>query len=740
MTSARVAGLGAASPDPVRIVGVGAGPAGIMILERLLANHRRDDPHIPLDIRLVDPYEPGGGRIWRRTQSPLLKLNTMLRDDAVFTDPSCAIEGPVVPGPSLAEWIAELRAGRIARPDWWDATLEAEVREATAESFPTRRLNNAYLSWSYGEIVRRAAPSASVRWHEDRVLAVDDVAAPAEPGTGGSATASGAPAAERGAGGYRVRLASGTVLDADIVVHAVGHNGSQPSGEARALGDFARRNDLAYVAPAFTADVDLDWVPAGRDVIVRGMGLAAVDLVVLLAEGRGGTFERVDASERVGAADDDASGAGPGRLVYRPSGREPVLHLGSRRGVPYRSKITSAIQGDEPQLDYVAPGFHERLAEPGALDFARDVWPLLCAEFVTGYYRELFTGHPDRVATTWEAFRERLRPILAAGADPARHGDRFPGLTELVRETVPDPRDRFDLRAFDRPLEVPEPGAPPGADALPRGVTDDTVLQDRLRSHLAEDLRLRTRQEHSATQGLFMAALFSYLSIAEVPTNHWNARSRTRLLPKSWHTYFSYLASGPPGHRLEELIALSEAGIVHFLGGNVVLETDEPDVADNADDRNADDRDADDRDADDRDADDRDAAFIARGMAVAGERLVSAQARAGILIDAWLPDASAAASDNPLLAQLVASGQARELAVADAEHSGSTGQLAVDASGRLPGTRAQFAMGPFTATPTGGAFTRPGLNSLPFRLNDRMARAVLAQAAQLVDCPRVAAA
>ncbi|WP_347238301.1 FAD/NAD(P)-binding protein [Dietzia sp. B19] len=363
--------------DAVRIVGVGAGPAGIMMLERMLANHARDYPGLKLDIRLVDPYEPGGGRIWRRTQSPLLKLNTMLRDDSVFTDASCEIDGPISPGPSLSDWIAEVRAGRIARPDWWDDLLERELREVTHESFPTRRLNSAYLGWAYREIIARAAPGVSVQWVQDRVIAVEEpLNRPGDQSTP-----------------YFVRLESGASLEADLVLHTIGHNGSEPSPKSQELADFAERQGLSYVPPAFTADADFDWVMPGVDVIVRGMGLAAVDLVVLLTEGRGGKF--VPDGEK---------------LRYLPSGREPVLHIGSRRGVPYRSKVTTQQLGDTTRLEYLGVAFHESVAASQmSLDFDADVWPLVAAELLTGYYRELFTGHPELVRGEWGVFAREQR-------------------------------------------------------------------------------------------------------------------------------------------------------------------------------------------------------------------------------------------------------------------------------------------------------------------------------------------
>lgn len=687
---------------PVEIVSVGAGPAAAMVLERIVANHARDTPELPLRIRLVDPYPPGGGRIWRRDQSPLLKLNSMLRDVAFFTDPSCAFEGPVAPGLSLAEWVRAVRAGSVPAPEWADARLRREIAEIADDGFPTRRLNNAYLEWAFAETLRRAAPAVRVSWEEDRVVAVEDpahsVASGARPGP--------APGPEQ----HLVRLASGGALAADIVVYAVGHTGAEPSADAAQQAAFAERHGLRYVAPAFTADVDLADVPAGADVIVRGMGLAAIDLGVLLAEGRGGLF--------VPRAD--------GSLRYAPSGREPILHFGSRRGVPYRSKITSQVVGDPVELAYLGAGFQAETAvrtEP--LDFERDAWPLVAAELVTGYYRELCTGHPDRVRSSWTAFAPRLREALAE-PDPAV-------LARLIAEQVPDPQDRFDLPAFDRPLAAAPAGSDPvgsdpaGSDPAgsdPAAPDRAGPVHERVLAHIAEDLRLRTSPEHSATQALFLTGLYAFLALAEIPPERWNARSRTRALPRRWFSFFSYLASGPPGHRLHELLALAEAGVVRFLGGDLVLERDE-----------------------------RAGLFRATGSAVTGTSAAvavtlptaTASVSARILIDAWLPEARAAESDNPLLRQLVASGRARELAVADPERGtiATTRQIEAERDGSLPGAPRQFAVGPFVAGLTGGAFTRPGINSLPFRTHDRCARAILAAAAELVahrDSARVAAA
>ncbi len=611
------------------LVIVGAGPRAVMLVERLLA---RRSP-LPLRITLVDPFPPGAGRIWRREQSPLLKLNSMARDVTVFTDESCTISGPIRSGPSLIEWAERVRAGTLPDVAIDDVELDAELRGLGPDSFPTRRLQSAYLDWFWRRTVAIAPPGVEVRWHEGTVQWVDDTA-----------------------DGYEIALADGIRLPADVLVYAMGHNARELEGEAVSLREAAARTGLTYVPPAFTADADLSVFAPGDDVIVRGMGLAAVDAVVLLTAGRGGRF--------VTGAD--------GRLRYEPSGREPRLHLGSRRGVPYRSKVSSQLQGDPPVREVLTPAaVAALLARPGTIDFLDDVWPLIARELVWGHYRELFTGHPERVTTTWQAFRETLREV---DADTS-------ALRRAAAAVVPDPLDRFDVRTLDVPL-----GDETFADAA--------EVHERVSRHILDDLHLRTNQDRSTAQALFLTILSSFLALADIPTERWSARSRAVDLPVTWHAFFSYVASGPPAHRLHEFLALADAGIVRFLGPDVAVHVDV------------------------------DRGFVASSPRTGGD--VSARG----LIDAWLPAATASASENPALREL-ASRHGREVHVSDETFTGSLGRIDVDADGRViardgRSRPAMFAIGPFTSSMEAGAFTRPRSDSLSLRQTDRVAGAVAA--------------
>ena len=107
---------------------VGAGPRGVGFLERLSANVELL-PGRRIDVHLIDPFPPGPGRVWRYEQSPLLRMNSMAEDVTMFTDDSVRCDGPIVPGPSLAEWAELARAEAVE--------VDPELAALTGRSFPS---------------------------------------------------------------------------------------------------------------------------------------------------------------------------------------------------------------------------------------------------------------------------------------------------------------------------------------------------------------------------------------------------------------------------------------------------------------------------------------------------------------------------------------------------------------------------------------------------------------------------
>ncbi|MFC9247975.1 FAD/NAD(P)-binding protein [Streptomyces sp. NPDC057136] len=598
------------SAAPTLVV-IGGGPRGTGVIERIAANAGDLYGDRRLDIHLVDPHPPGGGRIWRQDQSPLLRMNSMAEDVTMFTDDTVRQEGPVRPGPALHTWAADVRDGRTT-VDTAPEILE-EIKGLGGQDFPSRRLQSAYLRWVYEQSVAALPPGITVHEHRGHALRV----------TG-----------PRG-GRQRVWLEGRTEpLLADLVVLTIGHLDAEPDAGQQELTVFADRHGLVHLPPDFTADSDLSALSAGEPVIVRGFGLAFIDLMVLLTEGRGGRYENG---------------------VYLPSGREPVLHVGSRRGVPYHSKIGYVWEGERPVLPrYFGPAqAEELLARPGPLDFRRDVWPLVEKELGHAHYHRLFTAHPERTAVEWAAFEEKYD-----ASDPGS-----PELAALVSAAVPGPADRLDLTALDHPLD---------------GVrhTSYDTFQEGLRGYITADLERRHDPGHSPDLAVFLGLLSVYgqlIRLGDIGT--W------------WHGYFSYLASGPPGPRLRQLLALSRAGVVRFLGASVTVEADE-----------------------------EQGIFRAGSATVPGERI---EARA--LVEARLPDPSLQHTRSRLLRGLYEDGAAAT----------ATGLLSVDpGDGRIldrdgrPHPR-RFALGPNTTARSSGAFTRPRTGGPAFGQNDATARTVL---------------
>ncbi|MFF7476419.1 FAD/NAD(P)-binding protein [Streptomyces sp. NPDC008092] len=576
-----------------QLVIVGAGPRGTGLLERIAANVPELYAGSGLDIHLVDPHPPGAGRIWRAAQSPLLWMNSHAEDVTMFTDETVRMAGPVREGPTLHEW-----AGLDGR------------------TFADRQIQGRYLRHVYDRALADLPDGITVHHHPRRALRVSG---PRE-------------------GRQQVWLEDRPrPLLADLVVLALGHLDAELDPEQTALAEYADAHGLVHLPPDFTADSDLSALRPGEPVLVRGFGLAFVDLMVLLTEGRGGRY------------DGDA---------YVPSGQEPVLYVGSRRGVPYHSKIGYDWTGERPPLPrFLGPAeIDELLARPGGHDFRRDVWPLVAKELGFAHYHRLFTVHPERTTVAWRDFEEKY--AAAEGEAEVR---------ALVAAAVPDPADRLDLAALDHPL-----------DGVRYGSHEE--FQDGLRGYIEADLERRHDPAYSTDLAVFLGLLSVYGQLVRLgDIGSW------------WHGFFSYLASGPPGPRLRQMLALSRAGVLRFVGAGMTVTAG-------------------------------DGVFRASADTVPG---FSVEARA--LVEARLPEPTVGRARDALLRGLPAD-EAAETADGLLRVDPADGRI-LDGGGR-PHPR-RFALGPFTNGRTPGAFTRPHTGGPAFRQNDATARAALAFLADL---------
>lgn len=579
------------------------------MLERVAAHLgiMADSASRQVDVHVVDPYPPGGGRIWRRDQPADLLMNTVSAHATLFPDASVACSAPTDTGPAQYDW-----AGATAHAD---PRIAAEAADMTPWSHPTRAFHGHYLRWAFERARDRLPGGVRLTVHATRAVAIDDTAD----------------------GRQTVRLEDGGRLTADAVVLALGHVGRRSRSALREAGP-----GLTVIGPDNPLDLDLSGVRPGEPVLVRGLGMNFFDVMSLLTIGRGGTFTR----------------APGGTLHYQASGREPVLCAGSRRGVPYAAR---GSYGEMP------PRFPPRFFHPdeltGPLSFRRDVWPLVAKEAAYVYYATLLGD---------DGFLARFAELAWDS----------PAMRDLVAEAVPDPADRLDFAALDRPLAGLSFGDRDAFGAYVDGLlrTDVAHAYDARNSALKRAMTaLGGTRERVRT--LIMRGAITGGSYRD-DLDGW------------FRGFASSLASGPPVRRIEELRALYAAGLLEFAGPDMTVTVD-------------------------------DGRFAATSPQIGG-----APRHARTLIEAYLPEPDVRDSTDPLLRTMIAAGQARPRTLPDPDGPGvEIGLLDVTPGLRLvtadgtPHPR-RFALGvPVHYGTSIGPM--PGTNAEFLRQTDAVARAAL---------------
>lgn len=629
---------------------VGAGPRGLSLLERICAQERVDPCRRPLTVHVVDPDPPGAGRVWRPTQSRHLLMNTVASQVTVFTDASVHIEGPLEEGPSLYQWAKALEhiaaASGATSPD--DAAL-SEARALGPDTYPTRALYGQYLTWAFRHVAANAPAHVAVRVHPARAIGLVD--GDAELG---------------GSGPQTVLLDDGTLLTGlSAVMLAQGHVPVLPTGDEAELAGFAAGASLTYIPPANPADVDLSSVAPGEHVLIRGLGLNFFDYMALFTHGRGGTFARVD-----------------GQLVYHPSGREPRLFAGSRRGVPYQARGDNekgAHGRYSPRLltaEYVAALRTPSTArEP--IRFGTGLWSLIAMEVQSVYYETLLSSRdtPD-----------------AAAEFSARYLGAPPGDAErrLLDEAGIDPAERWNWERVARPYDTGD-------------LRDLAAFRAWLRGYLDEDVR---KAHEGNVSGPFKAALDILRDLrneVRLAVDHGGldaASHRDEL--DGWYTPLNaYLSIGPPASRIEEMAALIDAGVLEVTGPGMRVDTD-PD---------------------------------GRAFVCTSDVIPDVLVRATVLVEGRLPDIDLRRTADPLMGQLLRTGQCSPYRVPGSDGQDyETGGLAVserpyrllDARGREHPRRFAYGVPTESVHWVTAAGIRPGVGSVTLEDSDAIAAAVLA--------------
>ncbi|MBB4736521.1 FAD/NAD(P)-binding domain-containing protein [Micrococcus cohnii] len=510
----------------VRLVVVGAGPRAVMVLERLLAQLEAGEPTAPgrrLEVHVVDPYPAGPGRVWRTDQSELYLMNT----------PSFFPTASAADNPGLHPSTAALSF------DQWRRVNPERSLKVGRNQYPSRMVYGRYLTDLF-EQVRHALEArpevGAVMTHRAEATAL-------EPLPGGGVRVRLRPADGREEAG-RTAVSVPDLLEADAAVLALGH---QKAALSSAQGRFASAASaspaLHYQGPQIPSDVDWRVVPAGAEVLVRGMGLNAFDLMAQLTQGRGGAFHRV-------------AGATPGRaLRYEPSGREPVLHLMSRRGVPYlpKAELMSFVPHGT-SLSYLSDRAVDGLiAEHGLLDFDAHLWPLLHRDVVRHYYATMartqpeFLGGPVRARTFLSELVGLLEEAGRGAPVTSRHAE------ELLQEFAPG-RRFLDIVAYADPYRD---------DVFDSAEQYHETVATLLEQACAEAVLGEDSPFMMAVGALHAGRLLVKQLVAQ---GHISQASRLRDVQGWFEPLVEGLSSGPPRWRVEQMLALHRAGLADWVG------------------------------------------------------------------------------------------------------------------------------------------------------------------------------
>jgi len=317
----------------IEVAIVGLGPWGLSALERLLDGlGRQTGRSCRATVHVVEPGRAGSGA-YSVEQPDYFILNTPCGQHLLQPDPE---QGSL---PGFFDWVQ-------AQGYRWvgdRCQVTPSGRAITKHDFLPRRLMGEYLEWCFEELVAKRPSGVRVVHHREQAVDIAEID-----------------------GRERIVLASGDSIDVDFAILATGHTEN--------LGIEADQSSLPpYPAGGYSAEIEPQ-----STVAVSGMGLVAIDVVIALTRGRGGEF------------------VGEGRLRYIPSGLEPVIHMFSRTGEPYRAK---SLGTEDPTGEYIPSictpeaieeARRRRLRETGSLqlEMRSDVLPLILAEMELRFYEQ----------------------------------------------------------------------------------------------------------------------------------------------------------------------------------------------------------------------------------------------------------------------------------------------------------------------------------------------------------------
>lgn len=297
---------------PLRVAVVGCGPKGLFSIQQLTTQLESGSTGRPLSVAIFEPAEfPGAGNVYDPRQPHYLRMNFAAEHINVWQSED--------DGVSLLQWLQR------QHPEF------AEAGQFVPRAFVGEYLHDCYLTTA-----ERLSQRATVERIKNQVRDLIETDT-----------------------GWRIIVTDDerSVHDFDEVLLAVGHEGWRGSAADGEMGSF----DVPHVYPTDT-QLSLERVPAQSQIGLRGLGLTAIDAILALTEGRGGTFRDEGEARQ-----------------YQRSGNEPSkIYPYARSGRPMLPK-PNARQMSVPNLEalweYHAGTLAALATDHRPLHFREEIWP-----------------------------------------------------------------------------------------------------------------------------------------------------------------------------------------------------------------------------------------------------------------------------------------------------------------------------------------------------------------------------
>jgi hypothetical protein len=317
--------------------------------------------------------------------------------------------------------------------------------------------------------------------------------------------------------GQFVLSTSELACSVDWLAITVGHG--QPSHR---VNREVSGSSVAYSQPA-TLDLLLSTDAVG----IEGLGLTAMDVVASLTVGRGGQFSK------------RADG-----FLYEPSGREPDIYMFSRSGLPYRTRpdIVPHRISNAALIFTLSAVASLRAENPDGLDFEQQVLPLIKAEMLAEYFGMIASQKGESSARIKAQiarafYSDRLETMAA---QMAAHFQAQP-----LDEAVYNPR-LSSLDVSDYPQAMRE--------FIERDIAQTSLGLDESPIKAAVEVWRSCREQ-----------------LRRVVDNRGLTADSGRVFFGEYAPHVNRMVAGPQKERHQELLALADAGIVHWVRHSQVI-------------------------------------------------------------------------------------------------------------------------------------------------------------------------